>query len=74
MRRWAWIALSFIALFTLMIEIVVLRGAEHKEYWWSEVPAFSFLFGCAGCIAIIVFSKVLGKLWLQKKEEYYDGA
>ncbi|MDL1969377.1 MAG: hypothetical protein LWW94_00065 [Candidatus Desulfofervidaceae bacterium] len=47
------------------------HGHEHG-YFWEEIPFFDTLFGFIGCIVIIIFSKALGHLWLQKKEDYYD--
>jgi hypothetical protein len=30
------------------------------------------VYGFAACIAIIVVSKMIGKLWLLRSERYYD--
>ncbi len=40
--------------------------------WWNRIPVFFALFGFLGCVAIIFFAKSLGKLFLRKREDYYD--
>ena len=30
------------------------------------------IYGLISCVAIIVLSKLIGKLWLMKGEDYYD--
>jgi len=44
----------------------------HYEYWWNKIPAFFVFFGFIGCILIILVSKALGKLFIQKNGEYYN--
>ncbi|MGH7846461.1 MAG: hypothetical protein ACREQW_15000 [Candidatus Binatia bacterium] len=47
-------------------------GAEqHGEFWWSRVYGFFSLFGFIGCLAIIVFAKLVLGPWLQRDETYY---
>jgi hypothetical protein len=45
---------------------------DHAHFWFENVPAWGSLYGLASCIAIIVVSKLLGKLWLTRPEDYYD--
>ena len=44
----------------------------HAHFWWEEIPAFSAIYGFVGCVIIIIASKALGHLWLQKEEDYYE--
>jgi len=46
----------------------------HPEFhfFWERLPVFSALYGFIGCIVIILGSKVIGHLWLQKEEGYYE--
>lgn len=37
-----------------------------------DLPGFDAVYGFAGCVAIIVVSKWLGKRWLQRTEDYYE--
>jgi hypothetical protein len=49
-------------------------GAEqHGEFWWSHLYGFFSLFGFIGCLAIIVFAKLVLGPWLQREENYYRG-
>ena len=39
---------------------------------WQTIPGFSAIYGFVGCVLIIVVSKSLGHLWLQREEDYYE--
>jgi hypothetical protein len=45
----------------------------HPEvhFSWEAFPVFSALYGFIGCIVIILGSKAIGRLWLQRREDYY---
>jgi hypothetical protein len=45
-------------------------GRAH--FWFEDLPAWGSVFGLIACVAIIVVSKLLGKLWLTRPEHYYD--
>ena len=38
----------------------------------SGFPRWGSLYGLVSCVAIIVVSKFLGKVWLMRREDYYD--
>ena len=69
-RRGFYVALGVVAL----AEIVLPRifpGGDHRfdfEGW----PAWGSLYGLASCAAIILVSKLIGKVWLMRRENYYD--
>ncbi|MBI2866392.1 MAG: hypothetical protein HYX99_03415 [Chloroflexi bacterium] len=46
------------------------RAGEYGE-WWYPIPGFFALLGLLGCVAIVVVSKLLGRYWLQRREDYY---
>lgn len=69
MKRWHWLALLVLSLASLAAEFSI---EHHGDHWWSAIPAFYILFGFIGCLAIILISKFLGKLFLQQKENYYN--
>ncbi len=49
------------------------RFHTHPPHFWFEwIPAWGSLYGLASCVAIIVVSKFLGKVWLMRREDYYD--
>ena len=68
MKQWHWAFLFLLTAASLVVEFNI----EHSDHWWGAIPAFYILFGFAGCIAIIFFAKTLGRLFLEKREEYYD--
>ncbi len=70
MKRWFYLGLGAVAL----VEIAAPRllHADHGHFWFEDLPAWGSLYGLAACVAIIVVSKLLGKLWLVRPENYYD--
>ncbi len=56
---------------SVLIEAVFVD--HHVEYWWHGLIGFDVIYGFVGCVAIIVISKKLGKLFIQRKEDYYGG-
>jgi len=60
------------ALMALFIAVDFIMPRHHAPFFWDEIPGFSSVFGLAACVLIIAVSKVLGKFWLHKKEDYYD--
>ena len=46
--------------------------AHSRHFWFESIPAWGSLYGLASCVAIIVVSKFLGKVWLTRREDYYD--
>ena len=49
----------------------IVRPAEINHVW-EKLPIFEAAFGFFGCLLIIIVSKLIGYLFLQKKEDYYD--
>jgi hypothetical protein len=70
LRRWFYAALAAIAI--AEIAIPRLTGSEHPHFWFEDLPAWGSLYGFVSCVAIVVVSKLLGKLWLARPENYYD--
>ena len=64
----------------LVIALVLIASALADVFWrdsygyyaWSRIPAFYALFGLIGCVTIVLVSKWLGHMWLQKEQDYYD--
>jgi hypothetical protein len=44
----------------------------HHHPWFESIPAWGSFYGLVSCVAIIVVSKILGKVWLMRGEDYYD--
>lgn len=70
LKRWSYAGLAAVALG----EIVLPRlfHGEPGHFGFEDFPAWGSLFGLVSCLAIIVVSKRLGKLWLMRRENYYD--
>jgi hypothetical protein len=69
-RRWFYAALAVLALGEILVPR--LSGADHAHFGFEDFPAWGSLYGLASCVAIIVISKLLGKVWLTRPEHYYD--
>jgi hypothetical protein len=68
--RWALLGIGAVA---SLAAGFMTAGEDAHQGWWSVIPGFFALFGFAGCLVIIVFSKFLGKHLLYKREDYYNG-
>ncbi|MDD2373475.1 MAG: hypothetical protein WC109_06140 [Syntrophomonadaceae bacterium] len=45
---------------------------KHPVFAVEKLPAFYAIYGFLSCALIVAVSKIIGKLWLQKREDYYD--
>ncbi|RJQ56053.1 MAG: hypothetical protein C4530_15285 [Desulfobacteraceae bacterium] len=45
---------------------------KDAHFWWQRIPVYDAVFGFAGAVVLIAFSKWLGHVWLMKDENYYD--
>lgn len=65
--KWAtWVALA------VVLALGLLAPPPHGEHFWENIPIFEAVFGFFGCLIIILVSKALGHLFIQKREDYYD--
>lgn len=64
----------FVAGFTAGIAVALqyVLPLEHHGGWWESIPAWWAVFGGIGCAVIVVVSKWLGKVFLQKPEDWYE--
>ena len=69
-KRWSYVALAGIALGEILVPR--LFPADHAHFWFEDLPAFGSGFGLLSCVLIIKVSKLLGKLWLMRDEDYYE--
>jgi hypothetical protein len=69
-KRWGYAALAAVALGEIGAERLLHEEPAH--FWFESLPAFGSVYGLASCVVIIVVSKLLGKLWLARPENYYD--
>ncbi len=61
-------------LIALLIGLVIIDFFIKKQPLFAieRIPAFYALYGFLGCALIVAISKIAGKVFLQKREDYYD--
>ena len=70
LKLWFYVVLAVIAIAEFALPY--LMGAPEAEFWFEKLPAWESAYGLISCVVIIVGSKLIGKLWLMKREDYYD--
>ena len=69
-KRGFYISLVVIALAEAVLPLVF---HVHKAHFPVEdFPAWGSVYGLISCVVIIVVSKLIGKAWLMRREDYYD--
>ncbi len=69
LKRWFYAGLAVVALAEIVLPRIF-HGESHFAF--ENFPAFGSLYGLISCVAIIVVSKLIGKLWLMRREDFYD--
>jgi hypothetical protein len=69
-KRWFYVGLAVVALAEIVLPRIFGGGESHFPF--EDSPAWGSLYGLVSCAAIIVVSKLIGKLWLMRREDYYD--
>jgi hypothetical protein len=69
-KRLFYIGLAVIALAEVVLPLVF--HGEPAHFSFENFPAWGSVYGLLSCVAIIVVSKLIGKLWLMRREDYYD--
>ena len=69
-KRAFYASLAVVALADIALPRMFPGGETHFPF--EEFPGWDTLYGFVSCVAIIVVSKLLGKLWLMRGEDYYD--
>ncbi|MCX8022207.1 MAG: hypothetical protein N2745_05475 [Syntrophorhabdaceae bacterium] len=62
----------FLSAVILGILLSLITPTEEAHFAWERLSFFNIAFGFLGCIVLIGLSKALGKLFIQKREDYYD--
>jgi hypothetical protein len=70
MRPFWWIFLGVMLLGTTALQ--VWGPPNPHPHAWDSIPGFFAIFGLTGCLMLILVAKGLAKLFLQRKEDYYD--
>ena len=66
-RKW-WIGFAVVLLLSLALEWLM---EAHPHFGFDGYFGFYAVFGFISCVAIVVFSKFLGK-FLKRPEQYYE--
>ena len=69
-KRWSIGALILIAVAEIVLPLVFHGG--HHYFSFEGFPAWGSLYGLISCAAIIILSKLIGKLLLMRREDHYD--
>jgi len=67
-KRGFYVSLAAIALAEVVLPLLF---GGHPHFAFERIPAWGSLYGFVSCIAIIVVSKFIGKVWLMRPEDYY---
>jgi hypothetical protein len=67
-----WLYASLAALALVEVAAGFLLGTGDAHFRFEDIPAWGSIYGLVSCVAIIVVSKVLGKLWLTRPENYWS--
>ena len=54
------------------VVLPLLSAGAHPHFSFESWPAWGSLYGLISCAAIILVSKLIGKVWLMRREDYYD--
>jgi hypothetical protein len=69
-KRWFHAGLAIVAISEIVLPHIFRGGESHFSF--EDFPAWGSLYGLISCVLIIVGSKLIGKLWLMRREDYYD--
>jgi hypothetical protein len=69
-KRYCYGSLAVIALAEIGLPHIFGGGESHFSF--EDFPAWGSLYGFVSCVGIIVVSKLIGRLWLTRREDYYD--
>lgn len=64
MKIWHWVLLGAISVAT-----IVASHLDDPEHF----PAFNAVFGFVAAVVLLLLAKVIGKRFLMREEDYYDG-
>ncbi len=69
-KRWFYVSLAVVALAEIVLPLIF--QSDHPPHFSFERYAFGSIYGLVSCVVIILASKFLGKVWLMRRENYYD--
>ena len=72
MKRGFYAILAAIFVSEAVAAVPDLLYKDEPHFSFENWPAWGSLYGLVSCVLIIVVSKLLGKVWLMRRENYYD--
>ncbi len=69
-KRCCYAVLAAIALAEIVLPRIFYGG--HHHFSFESFPAWGSIYGLVSCAVIIVGSKLIGKVWLMRREDHYD--
>ena len=69
-KRWFYVGLAAVALGEIVLPRIF--GGDDHHFSFESFPAWGSLYGLVSCVAIIVVSKLIGEVWLMRREDHYD--
>ena len=69
-KRGFYAGLVLVALAEIALPLIF--GGNESHFSFENFPAWGSVYGLISCVAIIVISKLIGKLWLMRREDHYD--
>ncbi len=74
-KRWFYVCLALLVLAEIVLPRIFHGEDPHGDdphFSFESFPAWGSLYGLVSCAAIIILSKLIGKLWLMRGEDHYD--
>jgi hypothetical protein len=62
----------YAALVVIVAAEPFLSHPDHAVFFWHTLPGFDALYGFMSCVVVVLFAKALGRLILQRREDFYD--
>jgi len=62
-------AFAIVLAVLFVLDVVV---HKHPYFRWEDLPGFYVFYGFISCVVIVAVSKLLGRIGLQRQEDYYD--
>ena len=69
-KRWFYVGLAAVALAEIVLPHVF--GDNSYHFSFESFPAWGSFYGLGSCVVIIVISKLIGRVWLMRREDHYD--
>jgi hypothetical protein len=64
--------LAVLVVLVVLDAVPAVVDKEHAHTALEHVPAFWTAFGLLGCLLLVVLAKILGRLGISTREDYYD--